>query len=85
VTDEHSTDNREFTDYQRILSLTDEILGLRAALAQEGVRLSPSRQKVDQLEDEIRQLRASTTWRVGRVIMLPFWLGRKLLMRLDGR
>ena len=72
-----------FESYQRQLALVDEVLGLRAALAQEAVRNSPSRQRLEEVEHEIRALRASSSWRVGRLVLLPVRLVRRLRGRLS--
>ena len=72
----------EFERYRREMDLVDQIIGLRASLAQEAVRNSPSRQRVEQLEAEILMLRRSTTWRVGRLMMLPARIARRLLGRI---
>ncbi len=69
----------EFERYQRELALVDQILGLRAALAQESVRNSPPRQRVEQLEAEILALRRSVTWRVGKLVMSPMRVARRVL------
>jgi len=71
----------KFEQYQRELALVDQILGLRAALAQESVRNSPTRQRVEQLEYEINALRSSSSWRVGRLLLLPV----RVVRRLTGR
>ncbi|MBC7760636.1 MAG: hypothetical protein H7201_02320 [Candidatus Saccharibacteria bacterium] len=79
------SDNRDQTygQYQRELALVDQILGLQAALAQEAVRNSPSRQRVEQLEHEINALRLSTAWRIGRLILLPVRLVRRFAGRFS--
>lgn len=71
----------QFEQYQRQLALVDEIIGLKASLAQEAVRNSPSRLRLEQVEHEIRELRGSTTWRVGRLVMSPARVFRRLLRR----
>jgi hypothetical protein len=76
-----SEKNPDFDAYQRELARTDEVIGLRAALAQESVRNSPPRQRVEQLEAEILALRQSTTWRVGRLVMAPVRILRRLSSR----
>ncbi|MES2092839.1 MAG: hypothetical protein V4531_03375 [Actinomycetota bacterium] len=78
--DSHQRDE-SFEQYQRELALVDQILGLRAALAQEAVRNSPSRQRVEQLEYEINALRRSSTWRIGRLVLLPVRVARRLTGR----
>ena len=77
---DHSTDDA-FQIYQRELALVDEILGLRAALAQEAVRNSPPRYELDRLRAENLALRQSTTWRIGRLVLLPVRLIRRLKHR----
>ena len=77
-----SEKNPDFDAYQRELARTDEIIGLRAALAQESVRNAPSRQRVEELEAEILALRHSTTWRVGRLVMTPVRLLRRVLTKV---
>jgi hypothetical protein len=76
-----SDNESDFELYQRQLALVDENIGLRASLAQESVRNSPSRLRLEQLEHEISQLRGSTTWRVGRLVMTPARVIRRLLRR----
>jgi hypothetical protein len=73
--------DKDFEDYQRHLALVDENIGLRAALAQESVRNSPSRQRIEEVEHEIRELRRSMTWRVGRFVLSPIRIVRGLLRR----
>lgn len=77
-----SEDDTGLVEYQRQLALVDEVIGLRAALAQEAVRNSPARHRVEQLEAEIWALRRSTTWRLGRLMMLPVRLLRRILGQL---
>lgn len=79
------TDDRDlkFEQYQRELALVDQILGLRAALAQESVRNSPTRQRVEQLEHEISALRSSFTWRAGSLLLLPVRVVRRLAGRFS--
>lgn len=76
-----SGDDSEFIQYQRQLALVDQVIGLQAALAQECVRNSPSRQRVEELEAEILALRRSVTWRVGRLIMSPIRMLRRSFRR----
>ena len=76
----HSSDGA-FLIYQRELALVDEILGLRAALAQEAVRNSPPRFELDRLRAENLALRQSSTWRIGRLVLLPVRLIRRLKQR----
>lgn len=78
---EMSEKDPEFEAYQRELARTDEIIGLRAALAQEAVRNSPSRQRLEQVEAEILALKRSATWRIGRLVMTPV----RVLKRVLGR
>jgi hypothetical protein len=81
--DEADNQDPQFAQYQRELALVDQVLGLSAALAQEAIRNSPSRQRVEELEHEIRALRSSSTWRVGRILMLPVRVVRHLASRLS--
>lgn len=78
-----------YSQYQRLLALTDEILALRVALAQESVRSNPSRERLERAEAEMQAMKAdlhavrrSATWRVGRFVLLPVrvikWLARGL-------
>ena len=76
-----SEQETDFESYQRQLALIDENIGLRASLAQEAVRNSPSRLRLEQLEQEIRELRGSMTWRVGRLVMTPARVIRRLRRR----
>ena len=70
--------------YQRNLALIDEILGLRAALAQASVHNAPSRPRVEELEAENLALRRSVSWRIGRLVLTPVRVARRL-RRLAGR
>jgi len=76
-----STRDEEFELYQRQLALVDENLGLRAALAQEAVRNSPSRRELEDTRHEIMELRKSATWRVGKLVLTPVRVARRVLRR----
>jgi hypothetical protein len=71
----------EFERYQRELALVDQIIGLQAALAQEAVRNSPPRQRVEELETEVRAIKASLSWRVGQMMTVPVRFARALSRR----
>lgn len=73
-----STIDGETTRLLREMALVDRILGLQAELAQEAVRQSPSRERFEEMEREVQaarqavvEMRRSTTWRVGRMLLLP--------------
>jgi hypothetical protein len=74
--------DHEFERYQRELALVDQIIGLQAALAQESVRNSPSRQRVEALETEIKAIKRSLTWRIGRLATAPMRVARRLSHRI---
>ena len=69
----------KFEVYQRQLALVDQIIGLQAALAEESARTNPDRRRLEQLEAESRAFHSSATWKVGRLMMAPWRLSRKLL------
>jgi hypothetical protein len=79
---EASATDPEFDRYQRELALIDQVIGLQAALAQESVRNSPSRQRVEALEAEIKAIKRSVTWRVGRMVTTPMRIARRVSHRL---
>jgi len=78
-----SPDSVEFLAYQRLLSQVDELLGLRAALAQEAVRNTPSRAKVEKIEAELAAMRGSITWKAGRAVLAPLRLLRWAVRRSE--
>ena len=71
----------EYEIYERHMALVDEILGLRAALAQEAVRNSPSRKRLEDMEDEVAAIRRSATWRIGKLVIAPLRTARNLFRR----
>jgi hypothetical protein len=73
----------EFARYQRELALIDQVLGLQAALAQEAIRNSPDRQRVEHLEVENRLLRQSTSWRIGQMVLAPTRILRRIIRRIS--
>ena len=73
----------EYLDYQRLLSQADEIQGLRAALAQEAVKNTPDRARVERAEAELAAVKGSLTWRAGRAVLAPFWLVKRALKRSE--
>lgn len=78
-----TSDDPEFNDYRRQLALIDQVIGLQAALAEESARNSPSRARVEALETENRAMRSSATWRIGRAILLPVRLVKRILPTSD--
>lgn len=72
------------------LALFDEMMGLRAELAQarvhsemagEGTELVRLRQRVRDCEAEVAALRASRSWRVGQAVLSPARAARRLWRR----
>ena len=70
-----------YKDYARHLALLDQVIGLQAALAEEASRNTPSRERVEEAEARAEAFVTSTTWRVGRLVLLPLRLVRKIFPR----
>lgn len=70
-----------FLSYERQLALVDEVIGLRAALAEEASRNSATRVDVEAAEARAAAFQKSTTWKVGRLILAPLRLASKAFPR----
>jgi len=82
--DAYTEQMREQQDLRhRLLTTRDHIIGLeaRASAADDRLRwtegrLRRSRTRANRLQKQVRDMEASTTWRVGRLITSPFRRGR---------
>jgi 2-polyprenyl-3-methyl-5-hydroxy-6-metoxy-1,4-benzoquinol methylase len=82
--DAYTEQMREQQDLKhRLLTTRDHIIGLeaRASAADDRLRwtegrLRRSRTRANRLQKQVRDMEASTTWRVGRLITSPFRRGR---------
>jgi len=78
----HHVGRSDFETYQRELALVDEIIGLKAALAQEAVRNAPDRLELEELRTEYHALLRSSTWKLGRIVVLPLRIVRRIARRV---
>lgn len=83
MTDRPTPSEDEISTRLRELALIDRIFGLEARLAQVSTFLTPTRERVEELEGEVARLRAqldavhmTANWRVGRLVLA---VPRKLL------
>jgi SAM-dependent methyltransferase len=74
------------TDDQLIrLALVDELMGVKAELAQARLQadnaVMDASEEADRLSEQLKEVRASVTWRVGRAALLPVRAARRLRRR----
>jgi hypothetical protein len=67
------------------LALVDELMGVKAELAQARLRadnaVADAMGEADRLAHQLQEVRESTTWRLGRAAMTPLRVARRLRSR----
>lgn len=80
MTESHTDDTEKIALQMRQLALVDRIIGLEAQIAAMRANLNS-----EALTLQIKAVRSSATWRVGRAVLSPYFAVNRMLGRTKKR